>query len=95
MVDLLRKSVCQNYKLRHNDGRQVQNGAASGWFSVGMIFHHLEGMTLESDEVDINGMLFMAAISVDGNSSPWVTHTMGTWGGATIIDEVVASVVAE
>ena len=63
--------------------------------SVGIILQHLEGMTLGSDEVDGNGMLLLAATSVDGNSSTWVTPAMGTWGGATIIDEVVASVVAE
>ena len=52
-------------------------------------------MTLESDEVDGNGMLLLAATSGDGDSSTWVTPTMGTGGGATIIDKVVASVVAE
>ena len=35
-------------------------------------------------------MLLLVATSVDGDSSTWVT-----WGGATIIDEVVAGVVAE
>ena len=59
---------------------------------VGMIFWHLEGMTVESDEVDGNGMLLLAAASVDGNSSPWVTPAMCTWGDTTII---VASVIAE
>ena len=63
--------------------------------SVGMIFQHLEGMTLESDEVHSNGMPLLTGTSVDGNSSPWVTPAIGTWGGATIIEEVVAGVVAE
>ena len=58
---------------------------------VGMILGHLEGMTLGSDEVEDNGMILLVAISVDGDSSTWVTPTMGTWGGATIIDDVVAN----
>ena len=62
---------------------------------VGTLLQHLEGMTLGSDGVDSNGMLLLVAASFDGNSSTCVTPTMGTWGGATIINEVVASVVAE
>ena len=63
---------------------------------VGIILWHLEGMTLGSDKVEGNGMILLAIISVDGDSSTWVTPAMGTWGGATIIDEVVANnVVAE
>ena len=57
--------------------------------SVSMILWHLEGMTLGSDEVEGNGMILLAAVSVDGDSSTWVTPTMGTWGGATIINGVV------
>ena len=63
--------------------------------SVGIILWHLDGMTLGSDEVDSDCMLLLVAISVDGNSSTWVTPAIGTWGGAIIVDEVVASVVAE
>ena len=64
--------------------------------SVGIILQHLEGMTLVSDEVEGNGMIFLAVILVDGDSSTWVTPTMGTWGGATIVDDVIANgVVAE
>ena len=56
----------------------------------------LEGMTLGSDEVEGDGMILLAAISVAGDSSTWVTPTMGTWGGKTIVDDVVANgVVAE
>ena len=58
---------------------------------VGLILWHLEGMTLGSDEVEGNCMLLLAAASVDGNSSTWVTPNIGTWGGATIINEVVAN----
>ena len=63
---------------------------------VGIIISHLDGMTLGSDEVDGNGPLSLMATSVDGNSSgtgTWVTPAMGTLGGATIVDEVEASVV--
>ena len=53
-------------------------------------------MSLGSDKVEGNGMILLVAISVDGDSSTLVTPTMGTWGGATIIDDVVADgVVAE
>ena len=52
-------------------------------------------MTLGSDEVDSDVMLLFMAASADGDLSTWVTPAMGTWGGATIIDEVVAGVVAE
>ena len=63
---------------------------------VSTILWHLEGMTLGSDEVEGNGMVLLVAISVDGNSSTWVIPTMGTWGGATIINDIIAdSVVAE
>ena len=63
---------------------------------VGIILWHLEGMTLGSDKVEGDGMILLAAVSVDGDSSTWVTPVMGTWGGTTIIDEIVAnSVVAE
>ena len=63
---------------------------------VGMILWHLKGMTLGSDEVEGNGMILLVAISVGGEPSTWVIPTMGTWGGATIIDDVVAnSVVTE
>ena len=64
--------------------------------SVGMILWHLEGMTLGSEKVEGDGMILLAAILVDGDSSTWVTPTMGTWGGTTIVDGVVANgVVAE
>ena len=55
------------------------------------------GMTLGSDKVKGNGIILLAAILVGGDSSTWgVTPALGTWGGATIIDEVVANgVVAE
>ena len=62
---------------------------------VGIILWHLEGMILGPDEVDGNCMLLLAAISVDDDSSTWVTLVIGTWGGAIIVDEVVARVVAE
>ena len=59
--------------------------------SVGIILWHLEGMTLGSDKVEGNGMILLAAISVDVDSSTWVTPTMDTWEGATIVNDVVAS----
>ena len=63
---------------------------------VGMILWHLEGMTLGSDEVEGNGILLLAAALVNGDSSMWVTPIMGTWGGETIVDGVVANgIVAE
>ena len=63
---------------------------------VGIILCHLEGMTLGSDEVEGNCMTLLVTVSVDGDSSTWVTPTMGTWGGATIVNEVEADgVVAE
>ena len=77
------------------DGKFVTELLVLG-IGVGMILWHLEGMTLGSDEVEGNGMILLVVISVDGDSSPWVTPAMGTWGGVTIIDEVVANgVVAE
>ena len=63
---------------------------------VGMIFLHFDGMTWESAEVEGDGLSSLTAISVDGNvSGPgnWVTPTMGTWGGAIIVEEVNAGVV--
>ena len=63
--------------------------------SVGIILWHLEGMTLGSDEVDGNCMLLLVAVSVDDNSSTWMTPNIDTRGGAIIVDEVVASVVAK
>ena len=48
---------------------------------VGMILWHLEGVTSGSKEVD--GLLSLKAIAVDGDFSgtgTWVTPTMGTWG---------------
>ena len=63
---------------------------------IGMILWHLEWMTLRSDEVEGNGMLLLAAASVNGDSSMWVTPIMDTWGGKTIIDGVIANgIVAE
>ena len=46
---------------------------------VGMILQHFEGVTSGSLEVD--GLLSLIAISVDGNflgTGTWVTPTMGT-----------------
>ena len=64
--------------------------------SVGMILWHLEGMTLQSEEVKGDGILLLAATLVNGNPSTWITPIMGTWGGKTIIDGVVADgIVAE
>ena len=45
---------------------------------VGIIFQHLEGMTLGSDEVDGNCMLLLVAISVGTVSSTLVTPAIGT-----------------
>ena len=58
---------------------------------VVMILCHLEGMILGSDEVEGDGVILLVVILVDGDSSTGVTPAMGTWGGATIIDEVVAN----
>ena len=58
---------------------------------VSMILQHLEGMTLGSDEVEGNGMILLVAISVGGEPSTWVTPTMGTWVGTTIVNDVVAN----
>ena len=60
---------------------------------VGMILWYLEGVTSGPEEVD--GLLSLMAISVDGNFSEagtWVMPTMGTSGGTTIVDEVESSV---
>ena len=63
---------------------------------ISMILWHLEGMTLGSDEVKGDGILLLAATSVNGDSSMWVTPLMDTWGGETIVDGVVADgIVAE
>ena len=46
---------------------------------VGMILQHLEGVTSGPEEVD--GLLSLTAVSVDGNFSEagtWVTSAMGT-----------------
>ena len=46
---------------------------------VGMILQHLEGVTSGPDEVD--GLLSLMAVSVDGNflgTGTWVIPTMGT-----------------
>ena len=61
---------------------------------VGMILWHLEGVTSGSEEVD--SLLSLTAISVDGNFSgtgTWVTPTLDTRVGTTIVDEVEAGVV--
>ena len=64
--------------------------------SIGMILQHLEGMTLGSDEVKGDGIFLLVATSINGDSSTWVPPMMGTWGGKTIIDGVVANgIVAE
>ena len=94
-VDPLRKRICQNHKLGHNDGRQVWNGAASGQYWCRHNPLAFGGDDEGSDEVDSDDMLLLVATSVDGNSSTWVTPTMGTQGGTTIINEVVTGVVAK
>ena len=58
--------------------------------SVAMILWHLEEMTLGS-EFEGDGISLLAATSVNGDSSTWVTPIMGTWGGKTIVDGVVAA----
>ena len=64
--------------------------------SVGMILWHLERMVLGSAEVKGDGVLLLVGVSVKDDSSMWVTSTMDTWGGKTIVDGFVAnSVVAE
>ena len=63
---------------------------------VSTILWHLEGMTLGSDEVKGEGILLLVAPLDNGDFSTWVTPIMGTWGGKTIRDGVVADgIVAE
>ena len=63
---------------------------------IGMILQHLEGMVLGSAEVEGDGILLLVGALVKGDSSMWVTPTMGTWGGETVMDGVVANrIVAE
>ena len=58
--------------------------------SVSIILLHLEEPTLWSAEVEGEGIsLFVDALAKSG-SFTLVTPTMGTWGGTTIIDGVVA-----
>ena len=56
---------------------------------VGMILRHLAGVPLGSEEVD--GLLSSMASDFLGMGTG-VTTTMGTWGGATMVDDVEASV---
>ena len=56
---------------------------------MGAILHHLAGVPLASEEVEA------LTSSVAGGFSevePRVTPAMGIWGGATIVDDVEASV---
>ena len=42
-------------------------------------------------EVEGDGIFFLVDASTKGGSSTLVTPTMGTWGGKTIVDGVVAN----
>ena len=56
---------------------------------VGMILQYLAGVPLVSEEVD--GLLSSMASNFSGIGIG-LTLTMGTWGGATMVDDVEASV---
>ena len=63
---------------------------------VGMILQHLKRMALGSDEIEGDVIFLLKATLVTSDSSTWVTPIMGTWGGKTIVDGVVANgIVAE
>ena len=79
MVDPLRKGVYGNHKLGHNDSCKFSMELLLAGIGVCMILQHLERVTSGPEEVD--GLLSLMAISVDGNFSEagtWVTPTMGT-----------------
>ena len=63
---------------------------------VGIILLHFEEPTLWSAEVEGDGIFLLVYASTKGGSSTLVTPTMGTWGGKTNVDSIVAnSIVAE
>ena len=63
---------------------------------VGIILLHLEEPTLWSAEVEGEGISLFVDALAKGGYFTLVTPTMGTWGGATIINGVVVDgVVAE
>ena len=56
---------------------------------MGVILCHLVGMPLGSEEVEaLNSSMTSNFLELE----PRVTPVMGTWGGATIVDDVEASV---
>ena len=57
---------------------------------IGVILLHLEEPTLQSAEVEGEGIFLLVDALTKGGSSTSVIPTMGTWGGKTIIDGVVA-----
>ena len=59
--------------------------------NVGIILLHLEEPTLWSAEVERDAILVLVDASTKGGSSTLVTPTMSTWGGKTIVDDVVAN----
>ena len=60
--------------------------------SVGIILLHFEEPASWSAEVEGDGIFLLVDASAKGGSSTLVTPTMGTWGGKTITDGVVAMV---
>ena len=56
---------------------------------VGVILHHLAGVPLGSEEVDA---LPSSTAGDFSELQTGVTPAMGTWGGATVVDEVEAGV---
>ena len=59
--------------------------------SVGIIHLHFEEPTLWCAEVEGDGIFLLVDASAKSGSSTLVTPTMGTWGGKTILDGVVAN----
>ena len=63
---------------------------------VGIILLHLEESASWSAEVEGDGIFLLVDALAKGGSSTLVTPTIGTWGGKTITDGVVANgIVAE
>ena len=56
---------------------------------MGVILHHLAGVPSELEEVEA---LTSAVASDFSELEPRVTPVTGTWGGATIVNEVEASI---
>ena len=92
MVDLLRKSMHQNCKLGTMiDGNLELSLPASlplADSGIGVILYDLAGVISRS-VVEVEALTSSAASDFSGEG---VTPAMGTWGGASVVDALTASI---